>query len=223
VRFDKEARAAIREASPGAATIKWPAGAPEPEKGRVYWMQSQEDAQEAEKKEKRHRQEHPETHAEVMAQMHERRYGTKPAGHKPKRRRSTRRPVAEDPRIIVLSVTILQHGWEATVALYEAEDPVRHLRMKARVPAGPNPIDGFHEPTETESEQIITAPSRAEREDAEESLRIESAASADRAELARLERKLASERRKGRPGKQAKMALERARRRVEQQSAVGVG
>lgn len=214
MRFDKETRAAIHEAAPSTAIIRWPTGAAEPQKDRVYWMQSLEAAQEAAEKAKQ-----PETCAEVMAQMHERRYGQKPEGFKPRRRGSTSRPRGDDPRIMVLDVEILERGWNATVALYEDPDPKRHTGIKARVPAGPNPIFGHQEPTETEPEAIVTVPSRSEREDAERALEIEHAASVDEAEIAKAARKLADQRRKGKSGKQARAALERARRRAELASA----
>lgn len=219
MRFDKEARASVLEAAPGTATIRWPAGEAEPEKDRVYRMQSAEELADAEEKAKRKREAHPETHAEVMAQMHRRRYGKLPDGYEPPKRKRRSRPRTDDPRIRVVGVTILQRGWEATVELYEHPDPPRHLHIKTKVPAGPDPIDGRPEKVELEPEQILIAPSRSEREDEEESLRVECIASADRAELGRLERKLASERRKGKSAKRTQKALERARRRVEQGEA----
>lgn len=214
MRFDRETRAAIHDATPGPATIRWPSGQGAPEKGRVYRMQSLEALLDAKEKAAQ-----PETHAEVLAEMHKHHYGEYPEGYEPPKRRRVRTSRAEDPLIKVLDVEILERGWEATVALFEDPDPKRHTGIKARVPGGPNPIDGIYEKTETEPEEIVVAPSRREREDAEESLRIESAASVDRAECNRLERKLATERRKGKAGRQTKIALKRARRRVEQNSA----
>jgi hypothetical protein len=214
MKFDNEARAAVQEAAPGIATIRWPSIEIEPEKGRVYRMQSLEAARKRARERKRLREEHPATHAEVMAQMHKRYYGELPEDYKPPRRKPVRRSGDSDPFIRVLSITILQRGWEVSVALFEDPDPKRHSGIKAKVPAGPHPIFGHNEKAETEQEQIVKAPSRAEREDEEESLRVECIASADRAELARLGRKLTNERRKGKSGKQTKMALERARKRV---------
>ncbi len=220
MRFDKETRAAIHEAAPGSTTIRWPTGAAEPQKGRVYRMQSLEDAREAEDKDKRHRYEHPETCAAVLALMHERRYGSKPEGYRPKRRKqSTRRPQAEDPCIKVLAVSILERGWEATVALYEDPDPKRHTGIKAKIPAGPHPIFGHQEKAETEPEAIVIAPNRSEREDAEKAKEIEHAVSVDEAEIAKAAKRLADQRRKGKAGTQAQAALERARRRAELASA----
>lgn len=217
MRFDKETRAAIQEAAPHPATIRWPSGAPEPEKGRVYWLQAVEEEKAREEKDKRRRQEHPETHADVMAQMHETFYGRKPKGYKPKRR--ARRPQRDVPRIRVLDTTILERGWEATVELFEVADPVQHVPMKAVVPAGPHPIFGYQEKVQTEPEGMVVAPSRSEREDLEDALKAEHAVSVDHAELARLERKLANERHRGKPGKMVQAAVERARRRVEQTAA----
>lgn len=215
MKFDNQARTAVQVAAPGIATIRWPSNEIEPEKGRVYRMQSLEAARKKARERKRRREEEPETHAEVMAQMHKRHYGKLPEDYKPPRRKRRSRSRGDTPLIRVLGVTILQAGWEVTVELFEDPDPKRHLRLKARVPAGPNPIDGHPEKTETEQEQTVKAPSRAEREDQEESLRVECIASADRAELARLERKLANERRKGKSAMRTKWALERARRRVD--------
>lgn len=214
MRFDKETRAKIQEAAPGSATIKWPTGAGQPETGRPYRMQAIEDVEKAEG-----RLEHsPPTCADVMAQMHKQRYGRWPEGYKPPKPK-LRRPTKEDPCILVLEVSVLERGWEATVALFEDPDPVRHTGLKTKVPAGPHPLFGHQEKVETEAEQIITAPSRSEREDAEDALKIEHAASVDEAEIAKAARKLAEQRRKGKSGKQAQVALERARRRADLASA----
>jgi hypothetical protein len=223
MRFDKETRTQIREAAPGAVTIKWPAGAEEPQKGRTYRVQSLEEYKRA----KEERIESPDTCREVLAQMHERPYGKKPEGYKPpRRRRLATRALTEEDRIIVLDVEPIgpvgRNQWEATVALHEPVDPIRHLRVKARVPAGPHPIEGHHEKAETEPEQIIAAPSRTEREDEDEALRVEHVASIDSAEIARLERKLTSERRRGKPGNRTRIALERAKKRAELDSAAAL-
>jgi hypothetical protein len=220
MRFDKETRTQIREAAPGAVTIKWPNGAEEPQKGRTYRVQSLEEYQRARKE----RIESPDTCREVLAQMHERRYGKKPEGYKaPRRRRLATRPLTDEDCIIVLNAEpvgpVGRNEWEATVALHEKADPIRHLRLKARVPAGPHPVEGHHEKTETEPEQIIAAPSRTEREDDDDALRVEHVASIDSAEIARLERKLAGERRRGKPGRRTRIALERAKKRVALDSA----
>ncbi len=220
MRFDKDTRTRIREAAPGAVTIAWPTGAEEPQKGRTYRVQSLEEYQRA----KKERIESPDTCREVLAQMHERRYGKKPEGYKPpRRRRLATRSLTEEDCIVVLDAEpvgpVGRNQWEATVALHEEADPIRHLRLKARVPAGPHPIEGHHEKTETEPEQIIAGASRTEREDEEEALRVEHVASIDNAEIARLERKLASERRRGKPGNRTRAALERAKKRVALDSA----
>jgi len=220
MRFDKETRTEIREAAPGAVTVKWPAGAEEPQKGRTYRVQSLEEYKRA----KKERIESPDTCREVLAQMHESHYGKKPDGYKPpRRRRLATRPLTDEDCIIVLDIAAVgpvgRNQWEATVALHEEADPVRHLHMNARVPAGPHLFENLHEKAETEPEQIVVAPSRTEREDEDEALRAEHIASVDPAEVARLERKLSSERRRGKPGKRTKRALERARRRAELDSA----
>jgi hypothetical protein len=149
-----------------------------------------------------------------MAQMHKRRYGKWPVGYKPPKPK-LRRPTKEDPCILVLEVSVLDRGWEATVAMFEDPDPIRHTGLKTKVPAGPHPIFGHQEKVETESEQIITAPSRSEREDAEDALKIEHECSVDQSEIATAERKLSHERRRGRSGIQAARALERTKKRAE--------
>jgi hypothetical protein len=215
MRFNKEARTLIHEAHPSPATIPWPSNAPQPEPGKLYWLQNEEDA----KQEKERREYSPPTCAEVMADMHNRLHPGKPKRKAKHRRRPTGRPTAGDPRIKVLDVEILEKGWEATVALYEDPDPVNHLRMKARIPAGPNPIEGYQEPTETEPEQIISKPSRARREEEEQAIKIEHKASLDRSTIMKAEQKLLDQRRKGKPGRLAKAAVDRARKRSELVSA----
>jgi hypothetical protein len=214
MRFDKETRAKIQEAAPGSATIKWPTGAAKPEKGDVYRMQSLEALREAKEKAAQ-----PVTCREVLAEMHKARYHEYPEGYKPKARkvRTTR---AGAPFIKVLDVEILDRGFEATVALFEDPAPRRHTGLKTKVAAGPNPLDGFYEKVETEPEQIVAAPSRSQREDAETALKIEHKVSVDNAEIARAARKLTNERRRGRRGTQAERALERARKRAELQTEV---
>jgi hypothetical protein len=223
VRFPKDTRALIYEAAPHPVTIQWPIGEREPQKGRIYWLQSKEEAEEAEKKAEARREHSPETHAEVMAGMHRRHYGEEPERPKKKRRRgeTASRPKANDPRLMVLDKTILDVGWEVKVTLYEDPDPVNHLRVKATVPAGPNPIDGSPEPTETEPEQIIPKPSRTRRLEEEEALKIEHKASADHSEVFKAEQKLANQRRKGKRSKLAEEAAMRARRRADLVDADG--
>jgi hypothetical protein len=220
MRFDKETRALVHEAAPHPVTIPWPKGEREPKKGRIYWVQSQEDAEEAAKKAKARREHSPETHRDVLAGMHRRHYGREPERETKKRRRQRAdQPRSGDPRIMVVDTIILDTGWEALVALYEDPDPVAHLRMKARVPAGPNPIDGFNEPTETEPEQIIVKPSRPRRLEEEEALKIEHKASVGMPEVLKAEQKLLNQRRKGKRSKRDEEALKRARRRAELASA----
>lgn len=131
-----------------------------------------------------------------------------------KRRRSVRGPVAGQERILVIDAEIQDIGWEAVVELYEDPDPVRHLRVKAKVPAGPNPILGYQEPTETEPEHIPPIRSRQERLEAEEALRISHEASVDHAAAFRAERKLIDQRRKGKRSKLAEEAVARAKKRI---------
>jgi hypothetical protein len=201
-------------------TISWPPGEREPKKGRVYWLQSKEDAEEADKKAKARREHSPETHAEVMEGMHRRRYGKDPARLKKRRRETASRPRAGDLRIMVIDTEILDEGWEATVALYEDPDPVNHSGIKARVPGGPNHLyDGIHEPTETEPERLETPPSRTRRLEEEDALRLEHKASLGMAEVLKAEQKLLNQRRRGKRSKRDEEALKRSRRRVELASA----
>jgi len=217
MRFDKETRAAIQEAAPGAATIRWPVGVAQPEKGRVYRMQAIEEIEKAE----RRLEDSPPTCADVMAQMYRNRYGYWPDDYEPPKPK-LRRPTKDDPCIKVLDVAALDRGWEATVALFEPADPIRHTGLKTKVGAGPHPIFGHQEKVETEAEQIIAPPTRSEREDAEDALEIEHKVSVGSAEIAKTERKLANERRRGRRGVQAERALERARKRAALVSAAAL-
>lgn len=211
----------IFEADPNAVMIPWPAGAAEPQKGRVYWLQSEEDAEAIAEKAKAQREYSPGTCAEVLAGMHRRLYGKEPERKKKKRRRPIGRPKAGDARLVVIDTAVLDIGWEAKVALYEDPDPVAHLRVKAKVPAGPNPIEGFQEPTELEPEQIITPSTRARREEEEQALRIEHRGSIDRSEVVKAEQKLIDQRRRGKSGKLAEEALERAKKRASAIDAAG--
>ncbi len=211
MRFDKETRTAIHEASPNAVTIRWPAGATQPERDRVYWLQS---AEELEKENER-----LDTCAEVLAEMHKRRYGRAKPTSKKKRRRTRNRPTKGDPCILVEEVTILDRGWEATVRLHHPAEPEPHLRLPARVPGGPDPLSGFYVPTELEPQRMDPTQSRSEREDAERALRIEHKASVDESEIGKAERKLQDQRRRGKSGKLAKAAVERAKRRASLASA----
>lgn len=219
MRFDKETRAKIQEAAPGSVTIPWPTGAPQPEKERTYRVQAIEDVEKAEHRLKAH----PETCRDVMAEMHYSNHGRYPKGYKPPRPK-LRRPSREDPCILVTDVEVLEvgKGYLATVILWEEGDPIRHTGLKTRVEGGLDPLSTIagdpitgHTPTETESEQIITQPSRREREEADDALKLEHEASVDSAKIAEAQRKLKEQRRKGKPGKLAAMALEKAKRRAE--------
>lgn len=219
MRFDKETRALIYEAAPHPVTITWPAGADQPQSGRVYWLQSEEDAKEAAEKAKHQREHFPETCADVMAGMHRRFYGKEPPRKRKRRHRSIARPTAGDPRILIIDSEILEAGREAKVVLYEDPDPVHHMRMKAKIPAGANPIEGYQEPTETEPEQIVTVPGPVRRAKEEDALKIEHKASVDMASVLKSEQRLLDQRRKGKSGKLAYAALERAKKRADLASA----
>lgn len=211
MRFPKETRALIHEAAPHPVIIPWP-GAAEPQNGRLYWVQSAEDLD----TERKRREESPETCAEVMAKMNEK--AGKPGATKPKRRRrNARAPLAGSERIYVIATEILDQGWNAKVILYEDPDPIRHLQIKAKVPAGPDPLDGHHLPTETESEQI---PPERDPIEEEEALRIAHKASIDRASVLKAEQHLLNQRRKGRRSKLAEEAVERAKRRAAEPEAL---
>lgn len=221
MRFPKETVAAIHDSGGAPITVRWPAGK-EPEKGAVYYLASEEDAKDARKKAKGRREYSPETHVEVLAQMHKRRYGKFPHGYKPKkRRRPTRRPKKGDQQIKVVDVEILERGWNASLVLHAEPDPVNHTGLKTRVPGGSHPIDKEWGTvaTELEQEEIVVAQTRREREDEEESLKVESAASADRKEVDHLARKVAEQRGRGKPSKRTEEALSRATRRADRDSA----
>jgi len=227
MRFDKNTRALVQKAAPHPATIVWPKGEREPKVGRVYWLQSKEDAEEAVKKERARREHSPDTHAEVMAGMRRRLLGEE-ADVEVKVKRGKRQPLAPRPkagdhRILVIERTILNKGWEATVVLYEDPDPTNHAGIKAKVPAGPNPLDGIHEPTETEPEQILETLFQKHRRRLEEeaSLKLEHAASVGRAEVTKAEQKLLKQRRRGKRSILAEQAVARARKRVDRVAADG--
>jgi hypothetical protein len=206
MRFPKETRALIHEAAPHPARIPWPAGS-EPTTGRLYWVQSAEDL-EAERK---RREDSPDTCAEVLAGMRRRLNPNEPVSTPKRRRRNPRAPLAGSERIRVIDAEIKEVGWEALVEVYEEPDPVRHLRVKAKVPAGPNPIEGYQEPTEIEPEQLPPIRRRLEEEEA---LRIAHAASIDHASVIKAEQKLLDQRRRGRRSKLAEEAVQRAKKRA---------
>jgi hypothetical protein len=223
MRFPKETRALIHKAGINSVTIPWPPGEDQPEVGGTYWLQSLEDVEKAEAR----REYSPETHADVLAGMHERRYGKKPKRKKKRRRRSMLRPKAGDPRIRVLAVENLEVGWEATVELYEDPDPIRHTGLKTKVKGGRKPIflaEDFEPetvPTETEPEQLVTKPSRQRRLEIEDALKLEHEASVDTSKLIAAERKVADLRRRGKRSRLAEEAAERARKRCDLASAEG--
>ncbi|HYJ20827.1 MAG TPA: hypothetical protein VEW07_02245 [Solirubrobacterales bacterium] len=219
MRFPKDTVAAIHDAAPYSTKIRWPAGAAEPQKNRVYWLQVEEEEKAAEEKAKRRSEYSPETHADVLAWMHFRRYGKWPEGYKPKKAKTARK--RPDNVLLVLDVEILEQGWEATVAIYEDPDPIRHTGLKTKVPAGPNPIDGFHEVTEMESEQIIYWLSRREREELEDVLKFEHQASVDGKKIAEKERKVYELRRRGKRSILAEAAVDRAKKRAALNTADG--
>lgn len=210
MRFDKETRKLIHEAAPNSVTIRWPAGAAEPQKGRVYWLQSLEDAH----REKERFEYSPPKQADVLAAMHFHFYGTFPEGYKPSRRKGKRRK--PDDVLLVLDVTILDRGWEARVVLYEDPDPVRHTGLKTRIKGGSHPIDKEWGTvaTELEPEELVTPQSRSEREDEEDAFKLEHKASLDEDEIAAAERRMKDQRRRGKTGRLAQQALERSRKRA---------
>jgi hypothetical protein len=213
MRFPKETVAAIHDAAPHSTVIRWPAGAAEPQKGRVYWLQVEEEMKAAEEKAERRAEYSPETHADVLAWMHFRRYGRWPEGYEPKPVKVPRK--RPDDVLLVLDVEPAgRRGWDVRVAIFEDPDPVRHTGLKTRVAGGPNPINGAPEPTELEPEKIVVPESRSEREDREDAHKVEHEISVHAKTIGRAEQKLANERRRGKRSKLAQQALERARKRA---------
>jgi hypothetical protein len=215
MRFDKETRTKIHEAAPNSTTIKWPAGAAEPQKGRVYWLQSLEDAQ----REKERLEYSPPQQRDVLAQMHLHFYGAWPKGYKPSKRKGKRRK--PDDVIMVLDVLLLERGWDVTVALFEDPDPVRHTGLKTKIQGGAHPIDKEWGTvaTELEAEKILVPLSRREREEQEDVLEFEHDASVDEKRIAEKERTVHNLRRRGKRSTLAEVAVERARRRAALQDA----
>ncbi len=213
MRFPKDTVAAIHDAAPYSTKIRWPAGAAEPQKNRVYWLQVEEEEKAAEEKAKRRSEYSPETHADVIAWMHFRRYGKWPEGYKPKKVKTPRtRP---DDVVLVLDFEVAgSRGWDATVAIFEDPDPVRHTGLKTKVPAGPNPIDSAPEPTEMEPEKILVPLSRREREEQSDVLEFEHEASVDEKKIAEKQRTVLNLRRRGKRSILAEAAVERAKKRA---------
>lgn len=217
MRFDKKTRAAIHKASPDAVVIDWPSLTEEPKKGGKYRLLKQETPAPADPDAPKKIRE-PETprHQDVMAEMHKKRYGRYPEGYR--KPRAKRKSVGTAMRILVEDVQgDAAHGWKATVRL--VTDPVQHVRMKAKVPAGPDPITGAQEPTETEPEHMPRQPSRTERVEEEEALKLEHKASVDRAVALNAVREARRKAGKKKPGGLALAAAERAVRRAELSSA----
>jgi hypothetical protein len=131
-------------------------------------------------------------------------------GERSKRRQNVRLPLAGSERIYVIATETLEQGFEAKVVLYEDPDPIRHLQIKTKVPAGPNPITGEQDPTETEPEQLPPERSRVEEEEA---LKIAHKASVDHSSVLKAEAHLNNQRRKGRRSKLAEEAVARAKKR----------
>jgi hypothetical protein len=226
MRFDSETRAKIHKAAPNPVTIIWPKGERPPQTGRVYWLQSIEDIEEAERKEKARREYSPETHAEVIAGMHRRRYRSEPPNppKPPRHRRTAPRPKAGDPRILVIASDVVgKTSFEAKVVIYEDPDPVLHLRTKGSVGAcEPRFADERPGPStaiELEPEQIQSHRSRRQREEEEDALRVEHALSVDLAKAMKVEQSLADRRKRGRPAPLQEQAIARAKRRAESLSA----
>jgi hypothetical protein len=217
MRFDKETRAKIHEAAPNSTTIKWPAGAAEPQKGRVYWLQSLEDA----RREKERLEYSPPKQRDVLAAMHFHFYKTWPKGYEPTKRKGQRRKPGDV--IMVLDVWILDRGWEATVALFEDPDPVRHTGLKTRVQGGDHPSDKQwgSVATELEPEKILVPQSRREREEQEDVLEFEHDASVDEKKIAEKERTVHNLRRRGKRSILAEAAVERSKRRAALNAADG--
>lgn len=215
MRFDKKTRAAIHLASPETVVIDWPSTSEAPAKGKKYRLLKEQapPPDDAPKKEVT-----PETPRcrDVLAEMHKKRHGSYPKDYK--KPRVKRKSLAGAMRILVEDVQgDAAVGWKATVRL--VTDPVQHVRMKAKVPAGPDPITGQQEPTETEPEQTPLQRSRTERVEEEEALKLEHKASVDQAVALNAERDVRRAAGKKKPGGLSLAAAERARRRAEQSSA----
>jgi hypothetical protein len=219
MRFPKDTVAAIHDAAPYSTKIRWPAGAAEPQKNRVYWLQVEEEEKAAEEKAKRRSEYSPETHADVLAWMHFRRYGKWPVGYKPKKAKTVRKRPDEVVLVIDFEVAGKQ-GWDATVAIFEDPDPIRHTGLKTRVQGGSSTLflgedrEPAVEPTEMEPEKILVPLSRSERERQEDVLEFEHDASVDEKKIAEQERKVHNLRRRGKRTTLAEAAVERAKKRA---------
>jgi hypothetical protein len=217
LRFDKETRAAIHKASPETVVIDWPSTTEGPVKGKKYrLLKEQTPAVEDPAAPPKVREPETPRCRDVMAEMHKKRHGRYPADYK--KPRVKRKSVSGAMRILVEDVQgDAAHGWKATVRL--VTDPVQHVRMKAKVPAGPDPLTGVQEPTETEPEGLPLQRSRTERVEEDEALKLEHKASVDRAVAIAAVREARRKAGKKKPGGLAMAAAERAVRRAEWSSA----
>ncbi len=233
MRFPKETRALIQEAAPNRVTIKWPAGERGPKVGKTYAVQSLEERTDHPEREHNRREYHPETHREVMAGMHRRRHGEEaPNAPDPKPLSRSRRGC---DRILVLAADVADGpGFVAEVVVFEDPDPVVYLPTKAKVRGGDKnaalatltgaPLEAEEGnsapvPTETEPEQMPPKRSRREREEEEHALAIEHRLSVDQASIMRAEQDLADQRKRGKSGTLAQMALEKAKRRAAESAS----
>lgn len=215
LRFDKETRAAIHKASPETAVIDWPSATEGPVKGKKYRLLKEQAPPPDDAPKKVVTPETPRCR-DVLAEMHKKRHGRYPADYK--KPRVKRKTVSGAMRILVEDVEGDKAvGWKATVRL--VTDPVQHVRMKAKVPAGPDPITGQQEPTETEPEHLPLQRSRTERVEEEEALKLEHKASVDLVVALNAEREVRRAAGKKKPGGLSLAAAERAQRRAEESSA----
>lgn len=218
MRFDKETRAAIHKASPETVVIDWPSTSEAPKKGKKYRLLKAPLPPPPDEPARPKTKPEPETPRckDVLAEMHKNRYGRYPDGYK--KPRTKRKSVTGAMRILVEGVEgDAAYGWKATVRL--VTDPIQHVRMKAKVPAGQDYKDGPFQKAETEPEQMPRQPSRTERAEEEEALKLEHKASVDRAVALNAIREARRKSGKKKPGGLAMAAAERAIRRAELSSA----
>jgi hypothetical protein len=215
MRFPQETCAAIHEAFPNPTTIKWPGGAAEPQKGRTYRLQKDEEVKKREAKARNQLEYSPKSCGQVMENMRAAAAGRKPMKVGPKRHHRTNTGRSSgDAQIEVLAVTILERGWEVSAVLHDDPDPVLHTGLKTKL-KGPNPQTKVMEPTELEPEKILVPQSRREREESADALKLEHRASIDEETLKEAEQVVKKQREHGKRSVLAEQAVERARRRVE--------
>lgn len=218
MRFDKKTRAAIHKASPEAVVIDWPSLSEAPKKGKKYRLLKAAVPQPPDEPAQPKTKPEPETPRckDVMAEMHKARYGRYPQGYK--KPRAKRKSISGAMRILVEDVEgDAAHGWKATVRL--VTDPVQHVRMKAKVPAGQDYKDGPFQKAELEPEHMPLQRSRTERIEEEEALKLEHKASVDRTVALNAVREARRKSGKKKPGGLALAAAERAQRRAQESSA----